>query len=307
MKKVILLGLVGVLASCSMNDESVEKLNSKEIQFATLNDKNTRAANANGDDYVVLASASSGTNWFINDQFNGSGADVDKPKEGKIFHWPAQGSVDFWAYAPASVNATRHYASRTATIEYEVNANADQDLTIASPLLGKTIDDGVVAFTFKHVLSRVEVDAKLSDKLLGSNYTIHFDSVAIGVNQNKGEISITENDPTWLIAPGTTPAQYDGAKKYMILPQNGKDITIQLKGVTITKGMYVIVDNVDMKPFTLTGTTNDIVKFEPGFNYKIAITVKSSSTDANGDMIFGTEIEFSSTVEPWGNANFTSN
>ena len=126
MKKILMaLAAAAILAGCSKNEqENVDGFTPKQIKFTNLNDKLTRAANDGNDPYRVYAAWSGGTGWFINDQVSAS----DVPSGGP-YYWPASGSVDFYAWAPADVAATGTYP--TLSIAYEVPANANKDFGIA--------------------------------------------------------------------------------------------------------------------------------------------------------------------------------
>lgn len=118
------LAAAAILAGCSKNEqENVDGFTPKQIKFTNLNDKLTRAANDGNDPYRVYAAWSGGTGWFINDQVSAS----DVPSGGP-YYWPASGSVDFYAWAPADVAATGAYPA--LSIAYEVPANANKDFTI---------------------------------------------------------------------------------------------------------------------------------------------------------------------------------
>lgn len=303
-EKIVTILLIIALTGCSLRDETDNILSTKELRFTTLNDKTTRAATSKGDDYKVLARYAGRPTWFINTTFNGGGTDADKPKDGSVYYWPGTGTLDFWAYAPASVDATLDYAGASALINYSVNAKADEDFTVASPLINKSLADGVVAFKFKHVLSRATIRAELSEELRSAGFSITFNSAELTVNSTGGKMDIMNGSQTWT-EQNKTSAVYSGEKTYMFMPQSGKNVAIQLKGVSITKNGIVITDVQDMNKYILSGTASDIENFEKGVSYNITMTVSGASTGSDGNAIMGSQIEFSVDSEPWNDEEHT--
>lgn len=150
----------------------------------------TRAANDGNDSYRVYAAWSGGTGWFINDQVSAS----DVPSGGP-YYWPASGSVDFYAWAPADVAATGAYPA--LSIAYEVPANANKDFTIAAPQLGLT--SGTVGLAFSHMLAKITVTAQLHDDLSDAGYQLSTTGLtaSLDVQSTGGTIDPTATTPAW--------------------------------------------------------------------------------------------------------------
>lgn len=188
MKKKILFfaTLALTLASCS-NDEDLGITNKMEnaIEFRTLTDKGTRAAitdETNILSFTVtgLKDATAGGGYLFNAFGITRGEDSSNewdytPKR----FWPAEGSVDFYAYSPSSsknITAGKGISDYTAAkeIEYTVpqisKANAQEDFLVARATK-QDKNTTSVKLNFHHTLSRVTFFAKTSQENV--TYTIH--------------------------------------------------------------------------------------------------------------------------------------
>lgn len=294
MKKILFAAVMTtILVGCTKN-ETGSPLSSREIKFTNLNDKvNTKAANDASDNYQVYAKWTGGTtSWFINDVINGAGGNVNKPQS-NVYHWPANGTVDFYSWAPASVTATATYPN--ISIAYTVPANADQDFTIAAPKTG--MSTGTVAFLFSHMLAKVSISVDLDQTLKDGGYSVTFTggTATLGVRSTSATIDPTSATPTWTGA-NTTTASYTGATSYMIMPQTSTGCTVQVNGgVTLTKGGATLFTGGLSKYTIATGDVPSNL-FEKGKHYLLKMIISSSSTDNNGDPILGDEILFSASI-----------
>lgn len=309
MKKVLLtVAVVAALASCTSN-EIDNVLNEKVIEFTNLNEKVTRAANDVSDNYQVYAKSSgNSTEWFIDDVLygkSGSGTTANTSTTNKAYYWPEGQTVNFYAWAPASVVAKTATVSTPAiSIEYTAGEAADKDFTIAAPITGKS--SGTVEFKFSHMLAKVNVTATLDAALTGFTIDLTSATVDLGVAASKGTIDPTSATPAW--ASTGTPTTHKGKKSYMIIPQATTGTTIQLKGVVIKKGSTEIF-NGDMSVYTIAKDAITGNMFEKGKSYNLSLTISSSSTDGSGtpgqpgQPIFN-EIAFSADIAAsWGEVN----
>lgn len=304
MKKIIFMAATAIaFAGCSQTELDENFVGQKEIKFSNLNDKiNSRAANDAKDNYVVYAAWSGGdTSWFINgDEVNGTN---DTPTG--TYHWPATGSIDFYAWAPATVMTTASYPN--LTINYTVPTAANQDFTIAAPRTGQTstTNSGVVSLEFAHMLSKVSVTAVLNQDLLDAGYALNTDGLIadLGVALNAGTINPKDGTPAWS-APNGTATKYSSAASYMIMPQSSVDCTVRIRGgIKITKNGAEIYDG-DLSTYTIE--TDDITgnQFEMGKHYMLILTISDKSTGGGGtdpenpNPIFNI-IEFNSDIAPW--------
>ena len=304
MKKIIfMVATVIAFASCSQTELDENFVGQKEIKFSNLNDKvNSRAANDADDNYVVYAAWSGGsTNWFIDgDVVNGT---TNIPTG--IYHWPATGTVDFYAWAPATVTTTASYSD--LTINYTVPAAANQDFTIAAPALGQksTTNSGKVSLEFAHTLPKVSVTALLNQDLLDAGYTLDTDGLVadLGVALNAGTIDPKAATPAWS-APSGAAAKYSDAASYMIMPQSSIDCTVRIRGgIKITKNGAEIY-NGDLSTYTIKSTDVTDDQFAMGKHYMLVLTISDKSTGGGGtdpenpNPIFNI-IQFESKVADW--------
>lgn len=298
MKKQIIMvaTLATLLASCS-NNEVYEVVNTSgrnnPISFTNLNDKVSRAANDVESDYQVYAKLSTDgqTAWFIDEDITGKGEGKDKPSSGNTYYWPSEGTVTFYSWAPSTITPTAESAFPALLINYTVPSDANEDFTVAAPI---TQSIGTVNFKFSHMLSKISVSAAVSDALTTAGYSIDFTSATLVVNSNGGALDPTAATPAWT-TPNTnaTSATYSGAKTYMIIPQTSTACTVQLKGVTIKKGDVTVFSGKDMSIYTIAADDVTGNEFSKGTHYNLKLTVKDTSTDSDGNPIFGGEIKFS--------------
>ena len=302
MKKVLFTAaVIATLAGCS-NSEIDSVVNEKEINFTNLNDKMTRAANDAGSNYKVYAKTSGGTAWFIDDELYGTKEGTENTPKNGPYYWPttAGTTVDFYAWAPATVAATGTYPA--LSIAYTVPSAANEDFTIAAPLTGKASGSGTVAFKFAHMLSKVSVTAELATDMKTAGYSIDLTNAkaVLGVLNSGGSIEPTASPATWTLNGAA--ASYNTGTSYMIMPQSSTGCSVQLKGVVIKKGAATIFSG-DLKSYPIVAGNITGDKFEKSSHYKLKLTVGSSSTDGSGNVIFN-EITFSSDLSAgWTDAN----
>ena len=325
MKKIFLAtAAIVILASCSKNESELLKNSANEIKFSNLNDRVTRAANDAGDNYRIYANSTmtSEASWFINDVINGSNPDINKAQGGP-YYWPAGETVDFYSYAPAgstnaAVTPTYAFGAPTFSVVYTVPTAANEDFTIATPMLGldKTAgsNTGTVDFTFNHMLSKIEVTATLSAALTASNYVINLTNatVTLTVASNQGTLNAMSGAATFT-SIGGSPLPYTGAKSYMIMPQTSTGTKIQLNGVVITRNGVTVFPvsggATDLKEYTIlagdvTDALNNTDVFLKNTHYTLNLELQGTSHDDDDELIFGEEIKFSATTATWLTGGF---
>lgn len=313
MKKITLTVAViaTMLASCAKNevDNVVNTGSNNPINFSNLNDKVSRAANDKGDDYKVYAKSTLGgeTDWFINDAVK----DDNSVVSGATYYWPASpATVDFYAWAPSTVRAnTPTYSPLSLSIDYTVPAGADEDFTIAAPIIDKDKTYGTVNFQFSHMLTKITVDAKLTDALTKAGYSMTFSSASLTVNSTSATIDPTADTPAWT-SSNTEKATYNVAnvKSYMIMPQTSTGCIVKLVDVIITKGGAEVFKG-NMKAYTIAADNVTGNVFAKGSHYKLTLTVDGSAHDDGGaggggneKPVFGDQISFSADVATWTSA-----
>lgn len=216
MRKTILLiaTFALTLASCS-NDEDLGFTNQPDnaIEFRTLTDKGTRAAitdETNILSFTVtgIKDALAGGGYLFNAFGITRGEDSNWDYTPKRF-WPADGSVDFYAYSPSSsknvTSGIKNYTSGN-TLDYRVpkisKTNAQEDFLVAR-ITGQDKNTTAVKLNFHHTLSRIMFFAKTSQENV--TYTIH-NVELLHLNQTgKLNLDAPEIVESGAIAYGSTP------------------------------------------------------------------------------------------------------
>lgn len=293
MKKIfIVAAAVIALAGCSQSEFEDTLAGQKEIKFSNLNDKvTTRSANDASADYQVYAAWSTGSTWYINDVVGGTS---NLPAAGP-YHWPANGTVDFYAWAPSSVAATGTYPA--LSIAYTVPAAANQDFTVAAPKTG--LSSGTVALEFAHMLSKISVTASLHQDLLDAGYVLSTTGLTarLDVQSTGGTINPKAATAVWT-SPNTTTASYTGAASYMIMPQSSVGCKVKVTGgIVITKNGTEIYSG-DLNEYTIAASNVTGDQFAMGKHYMLNLTISDTSTGGGGEDIFNI-ITFSANVADW--------
>ncbi|MFI3278279.1 MAG: fimbrillin family protein [Rikenellaceae bacterium] len=325
MKKLLFsVAILAVAASCSKNEApDVATSASNAIDFATLNNL---AKSANDDDqlYRVYATQTGVTGaWYI----NGDYSIADGTALQNTYYWPAdETSLNFYAYAPYTAATVSAVAAESISIEYTVPTTADEDFTIAAPILAQTAN--TVALKFAHQLSKATVEVVLAKDLVDAGYKLTMDAKveaadAIGTEGVDGyvpavaaqdaatvELSVFGTTATYNVMaqsvtyPAGLPTALtsytkDYADNYFIfMPQSAEDCTISVTGVTITDpSEKVIAQSVALGTYTIT--EDDLANgFEQNYNYAITLTIDEKSITTDGP-IFGDAIVFSAETLSW--------
>lgn len=292
MKRIfIVIATITILTSCSQTELEQSFVGQKEIKFSNLNDKVSRAANDDNANYKVCAAWSGGANWFINDEVDGT----SNVSQNGPYYWPATGTVDFYAWAPATVTATGIYP--TLSITYAVPANADEDFTIATPKTG--LSSGTVDFVFSHMLAKISVTASLDQDLMDSDHVLDITGLVgkLSVQSTGGTINPTITTPDWT-SPNAASLAYSGAASYMIMPQSSVGCKIQITGGILISKNGVEIYRGDLKEYVIVAGNVTSDKFEKGKHYMLNLTISDASSGGGGENIFKI-INFTSDVVSW--------
>lgn len=348
MKNLLLFGAATLVVGCSQNIVDTPEPTRNEISFNHLNSRITRTstgfqdgANDNKDDYKVYVAVSEEkqelgntpkapivetTNWFIIDEVYGkttASGTANQPKKGPYYWLSPDVALNFYAYAPATLEASGGEGS--LSIDYTVKDKADEDFTVATPVkdmtYGQTSGTGTVNLQFHHVLSKIVISAKLSPELIKAGYTIEPGYTAdLTMKYNSGSIEITSGDNDWSKVGGQQ-ASYAGATSYMVLPQDVEGNTLQIKGLIIKKnGIQVFpsksVASSALNVYTLKASDvingakdpvdakdGDDGSFLKGKQYNLNITINNLATDDGGKPVFGKELKFNAEVANWSEVN----
>lgn len=178
-KSVYLIGLAAaLLTACSENDSFDGTDVNNEVAFETYVGKQTRATVTTIDNlndfgvyaYVTPESAAQ-IQLMDNEKVSKSGSSWSYSN---IKYWPENDKVNFYAYAPYNDVAISNYSSTANTFDYTVPvlSSAQKDLIGATAIQkSKDSNSGKVGLVFKHLLSRIGFNAKLSDSY-GAKVTV---------------------------------------------------------------------------------------------------------------------------------------
>lgn len=298
------------LLSCAKNDTFQNEMPSNAVVFSNLNDRVTsRSANDTNDDYGVYAYLNNGSpaasDWFMsNQQVNGADNSYSPLK-----YWPKDGNIDFYAYAPynsgsLALDEIAWDAMNPAfQITYTVPASADEDFTIARPVLAATRNGGQVELGFSHMLAKFEFQIDLSDDLKNDNFAVTIESVKVNLAYDKGVNSLsTPGD--WSSLSGTD-VVYSGADNYMIMPQPSIDtgltfyIDVTHNGEAYFNGA---IKSYTIKAGDVSTPSAAADMFVQGTKYLFSVVINEITEDDGGDPVFHV-IRFNPTVTPWVPSN----
>lgn len=317
-KNLLLLIILPLLISCSQDSIDEIPESKKAILFSELNDRVTpsvKAANENGSNYKIYAITSLNANqWYINDEVAGTGATENMPMHGP-YYWLQNGTMDFFAYAPASSSSNDTYKFSgtfpNITITYTVPPKADEDFTVATPIRGinyNNANNTAVGLQFQHMLSKVSTEVELSQDLIDAGYSIsNRGTTNLSVVLNSYKITITNGanwDTGFQAGNGVT---YLGGNSYYILPQVGYGTKIQLMGVIISKGDKEVFKG-GLTPYTLLGPETEntsLYYLDPGESHVLKFTINNMSTTKEGtEYIIAKDIRFSAAIaDGWSSGN----
>lgn len=224
-------------------------------------------------------------------------------------YWPAQGHIDFLAYAPYADKTTLN--ENTSCINFTVSSTITEQKDLlwanAKDQTKQTISstDNKVKFKFAHALSKLGYSVKLKGALSGTTITLKKITLAGSADgttkafYTKGTIDLvtgkwstlsndTKQKFEWLSGDKTLSNNDDVIKnsdnEYLfVIPQNFSEAG--------TDNLYVIVEYTISSQATITNTVyKQLTKnFEQGKAYMINLTIGL------------TPIEFDAEVTPWGN------
>lgn len=305
--KKMMMGLIACtlfITSCSQNEVTDNGQENKVIGFNNLNDRLAKAANDLGSNYGVFARYSVTTaKWFMGNTVVNGTDNTYAPAQ----YWPKTGTIDFYAYAPqgsANIAITSTTVGDLPVI-YTVPSTANEDFTIATPVIGTTEATGTVALSFKHMLSKITVAADLTADLKTAGYSVTFASANLTVAKTNATTNLTTVAD--FSSLGGTTTTYSGSKDYMFIPQDAVGIKIQLKDVIIKYGNEEYVKK-DLLEYTIK--TNDVTtdnNFVSNTKYAVNFTISETSKDSDNNPIFGNKIEFSANIAPWTSSTVTIN
>ncbi len=327
--------------SCSQDDLlSSSKSSENEISFHAsmgLKSRATETTIKNLGSFYVSAFKDNTGNYMTNVKYSSNDEGSTWANEGGTYYWPAEGTLNFYAYAPATPGT-----AGTITLDkdnqkledFSPNTTAEtQTDFIYSTTTGSYADnkDDGVSLTFKHALSWIDIKAKNGNKA----YTVTISDVKIGNIINKGTFTFpkageTPSSASWttsseatdktaytttmtsttLASNGSVSNQLGG--NFMLIPQTLNKQTQASTGtyiaakVTVTmQGTQEMVSNDWVYVGIGSSDTNNPSSWEMGKHYTYTLDFsKGLGQKEDGTTIFNTnEIAITTTVTPWDEAN----
>lgn len=305
---------VAALAACTTEQTIVAPQN-EAIGFDTFVDNSTRATDittANIADFGVYGTVTKGNNSaliFDNTKVEKNGtAYTYSPAQ----YWIAAAQYDFLAFAPFTnakwtYTPTNAQVAKTGTFSFNnETAAADQDVVYAYTT--KTTEDKLnanntqaVAFTFKHILSKVAFS--FTNTFTDNKTTLNVYNVKINNTAKTGTMAIAEGvDAAWevagdLIVPfGAQAANADAALA------NGAELKLAHHYVIPAQRAYNITFDVDLYQAgvylaTYNHTINSAIDFAKNGNYVLSVKLAPESIDPENELY---PIEFTvNEVEDW--------
>ena len=305
MKKFLFLAIAAAAMTSCSQDEVMEVAEKQAISFGNVFvGKSTRAAadNTYGAKKLIekfnVYGTVTGTNGTVN-IFNGN--DVTKPGDLTEYNsstaWTLEGPEQYWVedadYAFAAVVneeiatvATTDTYGMPATLTYSTDNTGTKDLLYATATVEKaTTDQGIVAFTFDHLLSKVwftvTSDTKYTETkntdgtTTKSGYYYSVKNIKV-TNFETGTYTI--NGGTWAgtkanniefgdVEQVTNTAEKTNATQMLLIP-NAADFKI-----TFDVELYVNGQHANTKSYEST-VSNDLVK---GHSYNFIIALEQGN------------------------------
>lgn len=323
MKKIFIAVLaVAALASCS-KEQTVNVNKGEAISFENAFVENaTRATDlttTNLQDFGVYGTVAKGGNTaliFDNTKVYKSGDKFiyDTPQ-----YWIAAANYTFTAIAPKT-DAKWSYNPETTTLSFDnAAAAAEQDVLFA--YAAKTTEDVLtaqntqpVAFTFKHILSKVAF--KFENTFADGNTTLSIYNVKINNTAKNGTMAINAGvDKAWnatedLVVPfGTQSNGVDLNEAAAIA--NGANLVVAHQYIIPAEREYVITFDVDLyQAGVYLATYNHEIKktinFAKNGNYSLNVKLAPDTVDPDNDTLY--PIEFTvEDIEDWDTADVALN
>ena len=243
------------------------------------------------------------SNLFYNQKVHGDASGADKWTYEPVRYWPAQGHIDFLAYAPYADGTTLTNTSLAFKVKDKA---ADQKDLLWANAANKT--NGTVTFKFAHALSRLGYSVKLNAAYSEATITLNKITLAGSAGEatkafyTAGTIDLSKTSSTDLWTTSSTDAKQNfkwfsgthdlGTTDYsnpatdylFVIPQ---DFSITEPNAD---ELYVIVEytieyNSGVKA-TVTNTVSSQIKkkFEQGKAYTINLTIGLTPIEFNADV-----------------------
>lgn len=250
------------------------------------------------------------SNLFNNQKVHEDASSADKWTYEPVRYWPAQGHIDFFAYAP--------YKDGTTLTGSKINFDvADQTDLLWAKATNTTKNGGIVTFQFNHALSRLGYSVKLKEAVSESVATITLKKITLAGSSDgtknafykTGIIDLSQENATNLW--DTSSSNSNEAKKNFELVSNKTISNAEIKN-TDNEYLFVIPQNFSktevgadelyvVVEYTIeyqTGSAKPTVSYK--VSQKLAYNFEQGKAYTLNLIIGLTPIEFTATVKGWG-------
>lgn len=321
-KSIYLLGMaVAALSSCSQSDV-VEMPENTAIKFNSFVNNNTRTATpveTTVNNFFVFGEYGSADNNYGTKIFN------NEPSTA-IHYWEATKFYAFGAYADGEGgkldDAAVSFNANTQTLTFTGYAPQKDGKDLIAAVAKHQTDDNVtdetaVQLKFQHMLSRVKFTFKTTD---ADAYTIKISDLKIerAVSKATGTYDGTTIDwSTTIIATdgyaynviedvAKKESNYTASDEQFVIPQASTN-TLKVKFTATVSGLGLVEKSSTFEAelgydpaATEQGTENT---WTPGYIYNYIATINADQINPD---LEDQKIEFTTTVEPWKDANDTN-
>ena len=323
MKKYLYIALAAAALSSCSQDESLDVIQGEEIQFGNAFIENsTRAAAATDPSYSTTANvgvalekfnvygAVKGVNIFDGDNVTKGEADYGAAWtcDGDKQYWIAGASYKFVGVVDGNKTVEGKEVTKTTTgtdglpttISYTVDGKTDLLCDVVS-IGSATASQGVVAFDYTHLLSKVKFSVKNTTDAAATNYRIVLTEAKLTNVYGSGTYNVDADSWT----PATTTTNY--TLENLTIPSNSTQYhsheVLLIPGSAIGVSIKANIEATDNNGTTWTAVSSVEKDFTAVLGEGKTLT-KATAYNFIVEMGIGTEIQFTAnTMAEWGNGN----
>lgn len=290
-----ILAIASVMVACS-NDETISIVSSEPITFGnTFVENSTRAVTDSTyggginsltkfNVYGTVKSNDGTVNIYNGDEVTGAIGDSIWSCE-KVQYWVPNCTYNFMALVDATVSESDDNGM-PKTLTY--NVTSQKDLLIAKAnreQKDKELDDSEVAFTFSHLLSKVQF-----------TFTNHFpenSSVELEVKELKitnaprtGTYTIGSNNDSWIMGTGTGDINFGTSEKISPAGTGTSEYArVLIPGTNTFNISFTVAHNKGGEPTPKSFTTGEII-LEAGKSYNFTADLNAQNVSGVAPITF---------------------
>lgn len=211
MKKILFATLaIAALTACT-NDNVLDAPHGEQIAFGNVFvDNVTRAAEDpsygtnNNVTSIEVYGTVEGQNIFNGVTCTGTpNGSAWTQTEGAVQYWIAGANYVFDAVVDANAVTTDNTTGMPTTLTYNVAGQKDMLYNRVTTQGKPTTNDGLVAFTFNHLLSKVKLTVDNNTAAAANNYSYKLTGITLTNARTQGDYVVADGSWTNLTTPGT--------------------------------------------------------------------------------------------------------